>query len=365
MPAQVTDVVVRAIRQIRAEKGFSTREIGKIFDISSAAVSYWLRVTHLPSFYAKRGSKLSKNRLLSIKKRRTKVARLATATIKRNRFVVPKFESANAIRIELARQGDRVSKRTVIRDLRALGFVSRTRPRVPNVSEEHFKRRRAWCRRHRALQARDVVFSDEKYFAATGCGSRQQWVHRSRQDLDRLPIEKAGYPDKLMVWGAIGVGYRLLVLAKGTSSRVPGVYSFNAQGAKKFHRRSDESRFNITADWYKRNCLRPLIPYLKRHNKIFMQDGAGIHTAQTTLNYLKSKGVNVLDWPARSPDLNPIERLWAILAKRVAARYPRTIDDIAAAVIAEFNAVPQATIDRLVLSHDERRRKVERLNGAW
>ncbi len=40
---------------------------------------------------------------------------------------------------------------------------------------------------------------------------------------------------------------------------------------------------------------------------IFQQDLAPAHTAKSTKTWLNDHGVGVLDWPAHSPDLNPIE----------------------------------------------------------
>ena len=50
---------------------------------------------------------------------------------------------------------------------------------------------------------------------------------------------------------------------------------------------------------------------------IFQQDLAPAHSAKTTSTWFKDHGIPVLNWPANSPDLNPIENLWGIVKREM------------------------------------------------
>ena len=52
-------------------------------------------------------------------------------------------------------------------------------------------------------------------------------------------------------------------------------------------------------------------------NYIFMQDNAPCHMARSVSEVLTACGVEVLPWPGNSPDLNPIENVWANIKLRI------------------------------------------------
>ena len=54
---------------------------------------------------------------------------------------------------------------------------------------------------------------------------------------------------------------------------------------------------------------------------IFQQDNAPIHKAVGTSNFLKEYNIRTMDWPANSPDLNPIENCWTLLKKNFHRRW--------------------------------------------
>jgi len=49
----------------------------------------------------------------------------------------------------------------------------------------------------------------------------------------------------------------------------------------------------------------------------FQQDNAKPHTAGNTIKWLKSNHIHCIEWPAYSPDLNPIENLWGLLQDKL------------------------------------------------
>ena len=62
--------------------------------------------------------------------------------------------------------------------------------------------------------------------------------------------------------------------------------------------------------------LLPEAPLISSGDYIFQQDNASIHVSKRAKIWFEANSVNLLDWPARNPDLNPIENLWGISSSR-------------------------------------------------
>ena len=87
-----------------------------------------------------------------------------------------------------------------------------------------------------------------------------------------------------------------------------------------------------------------------------MQDNARPHVAGLCMDTLRAKNVNVLDWPAFSPDMNPIEHLWDNLDRRIRNRNPppATHAQVRAALTQESASILQNVIDDLLSSMPRR-----------
>ncbi|GFV82411.1 transposable element Tc3 transposase [Trichonephila clavipes] len=85
---------------------------------------------------------------------------------------------------------------------------------------------------------------------------------------------------------------------------------------------------------------------------LFMDDNARPHRANIVDECLQWEDINRMDWPAYSPDLNPIKHVWDMLGRRIAARQlsPTCLPELRRALLDEWCNIPLDQIDNLILS---------------
>lgn len=102
-----------------------------------------------------------------------------------------------------------------------------------------------------------------------------------------------------------------------------------------------------------------LLPFAHRNygtDFLYQQDNASIHTSSTSVEFFAEHGVSVLDWPARSPDLNPIENVWAIMSREVYQNGKQydSVSTLTKAVIEAWKNIQQVTLTTLIESMPRR-----------
>lgn len=85
-------------------------------------------------------------------------------------------------------------------------------------------------------------------------------------------------------------------------------------------------------------------------NWIFMHDNDPKHTAAVVKTWLSQEKIPLLDWPAQSPDLNPIENLWNDVKTIVGQKKIKNLDELWEGVQEAWNSIPLDRCQKLIES---------------
>ncbi len=97
---------------------------------------------------------------------------------------------------------------------------------------------------------------------------------------------------------------------------------------------------------------------------ILQQDLAPAYTAKTTCKWFADHDITVLDWPANSPDLNPIENLWGIVKRKISNIRSNITDELKAVIKATWASITPEQSHKLIASMPRRIETVIHANRA-
>jgi hypothetical protein len=122
-------------------------------------------------------------------------------------------------------------------------------------------------------------------------------------------------------------------------------------------------RGNINAEGYKDILTRCVLSTVEDQ---FDDDSAPCHKARSVREWFVDNNVPEMDWPAQSPDLNPIEHPWDELERRLSCRPQRPASEtaLATALQEEWAAILPETFSHLVGSLPGRVQVVIKAKGG-
>ena len=169
---------------------------------------------------------------------------------------------------------------------------------------------------------------DESPYTVSGSTRFRVWRlpnERYKPVVTRATIK---HSERINVWGCFAAH------GVGKLYRVPGIMDHH-----EYHRiLQHQLKPSLAALFGKKKC-------------IFQQDNDPKHTAKINKQYLanlESQGkLTWLEWPSQSPDLNPIENLWAIIERQLATRNCYTQAELFDLLREQWESLPTSLLKTL------------------
>lgn len=232
-------------------------------------------------------------------------------------------------------------------DLKLIPYKKRLRHGLSEKQrEERVKRSKKLLKRYGQKAVKKIIFSDEKLFITeTKLNAQNDRIYGlAIEDIPEQLWTVSSFQNKnaVMVWGAIGY-----------EGKIP--LKFVEKGVK------------INKEYYRHEILesglKPNVPSIYPDGQwTFQQDSAPAHKAKVVQEWLRCNCPDFIDieqWPASSPDLNPLDYfVWGTLEAKVNATYHRSIDSLKKKLIEEWHKLPMKQIRAAI---DCWRRRLERV----
>lgn len=237
------------------------------------------------------------------------------------------------------------SEATIRRYLKDQGIVRKVDIPKPAMEDRHFVQRLDFAKEWlgKGPNALDnVMWSDETMVKSHPINRKSySYVHRTTPRQIQERKQQGGF--SIMFWGCISrFGRGPLVVLEGNMN------------AEKYRKVVNEFFIPELMDWQSKGV-----------DLILMQDGAPCHKAKVVLEHFRDTGFPPLSWPSCSPDLNPIENVWAWVKQKLYTEFPpaKTKQELMINVLAIWEDLDDELCSRYCSNYDKRLHRVVEANG--
>ena len=263
-----------------------------------------------------------------------------------------------------------IEEHTVRRRRSETGLGSFVAAEKPGLSDKQVAARLQWALRYKDWTIEDwkkVIWSDESS-VWIGVNPCREWVIRPPGErLNRKYVQKTfqGAQVKVIVWACF-TGDRLGPLI---------VCDEGGIGANEYEDILYDGLFSLIDDLLQSPEDHDTIQVADENTFLFMQDNASCHKAKEVMEFLAENHVPVMEWPAQSPDLNPIENLWTDFKTRFHQRFVELFNHASKSLEARYRygevlqevwySQGMEIVDALIKSMPKRCAAVIEANGGW
>jgi transposase len=318
--------------------GNSGRKIESITGISRSTINR-LAVKEFPNCIVKKPGRLSK---LTKRDKLYCIRQLTTGGL----------ETAMQVRKALEKDvGVSVCTETIRRGLHEMGLRSFVKPKKSYLSPKNIKARLRWAKAHVDWTYDDwarVIWSDETKVDRFGSDGRYYSWKRDSEELQSRHVQQTFKHGggNIKLWSCItvhGIGY---------------IVKIDETLDKTLYENILKDDLIHTVNEYKIN----------KQKMIFQHDNDPKHTAGNIKNWLAKQEFKVMEWPAQSPDLNPIENMWALLKQRLYRNYeqpPKGMNEHWERIHETWYKITKEECQKVIGTMHKRCKEVIKMKGHW
>lgn len=324
------EIIVKLFREEKTE-----REIAKIVERPRSTIN------SIVKRFRETGSVMNKARSGRPPKVTEQLNRVIIREVKKN----PRISAPNIASIISESQNAQLNPQTIRNTLKKAGYNGRNARKKGLVSKAN-KTKRLNFAIHHANKPQSfwnkILWSDESKFELFSTKRKVIVWRKPRTEMDPknlVPTVKHG-GGSVMIWGCMAAsGAGKLVFIDGRMDQ------FVYRNILEQNLMESARQLNIESDF------------------VFQHDNDPKHTARSVKEWLSLNIPNVLEWPAQSPDINPIEHLWDHMDRQIRKMSISNLNQLKSAIVNEWAKIPPAVTRKLVESMPRRLQAVRNAKG--